>query len=435
VTLTRGGATTSYRFNTGDGQYFAILRPQGTVTTVTRVFPQTPLPNLVSFPVRPLSVQADVALGLPPTDFLLNTWDNVSGTYKAFSAVQAAGARLEPGTGYWLKVGGAGGNATVRLTGTPPPSDTDFTIAAPLGWSLIGSPFGTDINLSDILVQFLQGDPIPWDEAVGNFVQAQVYGFDQNATSGGGYVETDVLRGSEWKGYWIRARVPGGCNADPAGSGLSDAQPGSSRHDHPLGGRADGAEALGCSARKRKPEWSVRLTAEQNTGAQEFANRDTATLGAAKDATRGVDAFWDVEAPPAIVPGVQVAFEGGNATGSRDRRAPGRRLPGYGDGSAFGDVDVTVSTPVSGLATLRWEGVGTAPRQTRLTLVDTVTGTRIPLRSRSSYTWTGEAGKTRAFRVLSEPERSLPLSISNVNVQQIRNLDGTRSVGGGGGLG
>ena len=63
-----------------------------------------------------------------------------------------------------------------------------------------------------------------------------------------------------------------------------------------------------------------------------------------------------------------------------------------------------------------------------------MSGTRIPLRSRSSYTWTGEAGKTRAFKILSEPERSLPLAITNINVQSIRNSDGTRSVSGGGGV-
>jgi flagellar hook assembly protein FlgD len=57
------------------------------------------------------------------------------------------------------------------------------------------------------------------------------------------------------------------------------------------------------------------------------------------------------------------------------------------------------------------------------------------LKSRSSYTWTGEAGKTRAFRILSEPERSLPLAITNVNFSQVRNTDGTRSVSGGSGIG
>jgi hypothetical protein len=430
VTLTNGTATNTFRFNTGDGRYYAILRPQGTTTTVTRAFPQTSLPNLVSFPVRPLSAQVDTALGLPSTDFLLNTWDSASSSYKAFSVSQPSGSRLEPGIGYWLKVGNATGNATVRMIGTPPATDTDYTIAAPLGWSLIGSPFGTDINLSDISVQYLQNDPVAWNDAVGTLVQAEVYGFDQSA----GYQATTALKGTEWKGYWIRARVPGGVTLILPGPD-SPTRSQAVRSAITRSANIPAVPTRSTSARNNKPEWSVRLTAEQNTGGPDFTNRETVTLGATKEATRGVDAFWDKETPPAIAPGVQVAF---TSTTAVTRATGGHVVADFRDSataSRSATWDVVVTTPVSGTAILRWDGVGTAPRRTRLTLVDTVNGTRVPLRSRSSYTWTGEAGKTRAFHILSEPERSLPLAITNINFQPIRNTDGTRSVNGGGGIG
>ncbi|MES2463080.1 MAG: hypothetical protein V4671_21050 [Armatimonadota bacterium] len=432
VTLTSGGSTSTYRFNTGDGRYYAILRPQGVAMTVTRAFPQSSLPNLVSFPVRPFSPQPDVALGLPSTDFLLNTWDNPTGSYKAFAPGQASGSRLEPGNGYWLKVGGVSGS-TVRMTGTAPPTDTDYTIAAPLGWSLIGSPFGTDINLSDISVQWLQNDPIPWDEAVGSYVQAQVYGFDPASQANGGYNTTDVLKGTEWKGYWIRTRVPGGVTLIVPGPD----SPTRSQAVRSAITRSAGLPAVptrsAAPRRNGRPEWSVRLTAEQSTGGPEFSNRGTATLGAAKDATRGVDPFWDQETPPAIVPGVQVSFT--NPEAAATRSTGGNVVADYRDSATAGRAatwNLVVNTPVSGPATLRWDGVGTAPRRTRLTLVDTVSGARVPLRSRSSYTWTGDAGKTRAFQILSEPERSLPLAITNVNFQPVRTGDVTRGVGGNG---
>jgi hypothetical protein len=431
VTVTTGTTTSTHRRNTGDGRYFAVLRPLGTATTVTRAFPQTSLPNLVSFPVRPLSVQPEIALGLPPTDFLLTRWDNPTSSYSAYAPGQPSSGRLEPGTGYWLKVGGASSTATVRLTGTPPPSDTDYAIAVPLGWSLIGSPFGTDINLSDISVQYRQDNPVSWDDAVGDLVQAQVYEFDQAA----GYRTTDVLKGSEWKGYWIRSYVPGGVTLIVPG-------PDSPTRSQAVRSAITRSAAVSAvpkrsvsNTQNRRPEWAVRMTAEQNIGGPEWANRETVTLGAAKDATRGVDLFWDKETPPAIAPGVQATF---TDTGTAGRATGGHRVADFRDSASAtrsATWDLSVTTPVGGVATLRWEGVGTVPRRTRLTLVDTVNGTRIPLKSRSSYTWTGEAGKSRAFRILSEPERSLPLAITNVNFSQGRNSDGTRSVNGGSGIG
>ncbi|MBC8103568.1 MAG: hypothetical protein H7Z41_13400 [Cytophagales bacterium] len=433
VTLNRGGATTSFRFNTGDGLYYVILRPDGAVTTATRSFARTTPPQLVSFPIRPLTAAAGVALGLPATDFLLNTWDFAATppVYRPFVESQVAGTRLEPGTGYWLKVAPSAG-ATVSIVGTVPPTDTDYTVAIPFGWSLIGSPFGTDINLSDLRVQYLQNDAVPWEEAVGDLVQPEVFGFDPNgADPSAGYQTTTVLQGTQWKGYWIRARVPGGVtlilpgpDSPTRNRSVRDAQTRSAgRPAVPTRSVASGRE-------KGRAEWSVRLTAEQNVGSLAFANRDSVTLGAAKNATRGYDPLWDTEAPPPIVTSVRTSLTGGGIV-SGGRATGGHSVADFRDPESAGRAatwDLSVLTPVSGTARLFWDGVGTAPRRTRLTLVDTVTGARTPLRSRSSYTWTGEAGKSRAFRVISEPERSLPLGISNIRVQQSRG-GGTRSAG------
>ena len=76
--------------------------------------------------------------------------------------------------------------------------------------------------------------------------------------------------------------------------------------------------------------------------------------------------------------------------------------------------------------TLSWDGLGAVPRRSRLTLTDTVSGQKILLRSRSSYTFrSGEAGATRQFKLALEPEASAgPLAITNVNVTSGRAIQG-----------
>jgi hypothetical protein len=69
---------------------------------------------------------------------------------------------------------------------------------------------------------------------------------------------------------------------------------------------------------------------------------------------------------------------------------------------------------VDGPVTVAWDRLGTLPRRAQLTLVDPATGQRVPLRSRSSYTFTGEAGKTRALQIVAEAAPTLPLDITNV---------------------
>ncbi len=208
VSVTDGGITTNYRFNTGDGQYYAIIRPGstgGAVTTLRRTFASGPIPQLISLPLRPLAPRVDAALNLPATDFLLSYWDPTRTAYDTFVPAQPSVAAIESGRGYWLKVAPQGGaaNVEVSITGTPPASDTDLTVQTPFGWNLVGSPFGTPFPKTDILVKYLQNDAVSWTDAVAsNYVADTVYEFNPQTA----YVETDTLNGQDWKGYsfWCR---------------------------------------------------------------------------------------------------------------------------------------------------------------------------------------------------------------------------------------
>jgi len=78
---------------------------------------------------------------------------------------------------------------------------------------------------------------------------------------------------------------------------------------------------------------------------------------------------------------------------------------------------LNVSAPTTGRVVLQWDNLSSVNRKTRLTLVDATTGERVSLAARSSFAFQATAGVTRAFQILAEPARSLPLRISSLSVQ------------------
>jgi hypothetical protein len=149
-------------------------------------------------------------------------------------------------------------------------------------------------------------------------------------------------------------------------------------------------------------------------------------MGAVQGTTRAFDNRYDVELPPAIVPTVAIAFPH-TAWG---KSAGGRYVTDFREPSDAerGTWDMIVSTPGDGPVTVTWDRLGTLPRRTQLALVDAVTGEHIPLRSRSSYTFTGQAGKTRALQIVADAAPSLPLDITNVVALPTRGV-GTAGTG------
>lgn len=216
VTNADGNTVTTHRFNTGDGQYYAVVRVAGDVKTLKRTFRVQPggVPVLVSFPLRPLQTDAAAALGLSPTDFLLSYWDPIRPGYQTFTVGQVGGATapLQIGRGYWLKVAPSTGALQVEatLTGYEPAPGADVTVSLPYGWNLVGTPFEAGTEVRGLLVQYLQNDVRSWDQAVtDNLVASTIYGFDPAV----GYVPlTSANNGrlEQWQGYWLRVLVPGG---------------------------------------------------------------------------------------------------------------------------------------------------------------------------------------------------------------------------------
>lgn len=416
VTVTNGDLQRTFTLNTGDGLYWTVLREgqdAGGVITLSRTFNRNTLPYLVTFPLRPLPSALPEALGLPATDFLLSYWNATAQprpAYETLNPNQPSISPVQPGRGYWLKVFPADFSVNARavsITGIAPPDDTDFTVPCVYGWNMIGYPFPTFVRLKDILVQYLQNDAITWDDAVARgLVSGDVYTTDPT----GNYTTApdSSMNGEQWQGYWVRVLAPTGVTLLMPGPQSPTARSRATRASSSLLTR--GVHPSGAP----RPEWSVQVTARQ-----EGQPDSAATFGAAKGATRAFDTLLDRELPPAVVPTLSLEFsqaDGTKATG-------GRNVGDFRGEEAIRGREkwaLNVATPRSGPVTLTWDNLGTVSRSVRLVLVDKTDGSRVALRNRSSYTFTGEAGKSRAFELLTEPALSRPLAITNLTALSTR---------------
>ena len=213
IAVANGGSTTSYRRNTGDGQYYAVLRNGNNgsgVVTATHTFSTSDIPSLVTFPVTPLNPIVDQALGLPGSAFVLSYWNPTTGAYETIIPGQPSVAPLAMGRGYWFKLepNGVSPTTTVSVTGTAPSTDTDFVMTLSYGWNLIGSPFATPIDISNLLVQYQQNDAVAFGDAVNSqLVSALPFSWDPGTVA---YSTTSTIDGTNWQGYWLRVLVPNG---------------------------------------------------------------------------------------------------------------------------------------------------------------------------------------------------------------------------------
>lgn len=406
-TINDGGVVRTFRKNLGDiapGETVAgedasaiVVLPapgSGGVQTVTRIFEPNAngAPHLVSFPVRPLASSVEQAIGLPSSDFLVTGYDTGRGAYATLTPGQPSAPALTPGQGFWFKYapGSGSGNGRVTLTGVAPSTDTDFPIAARYGWNLVGSPFEADVPLATVRVRLQDRDPLTWEEAVAaNLVMAEMYDFDAVA----GYRSATALQGGQWRGYWVRVLAP---------AGVTLLLPG------PDVGRKVAIRSR-ANALSSANGWAVKLTAQQQAPNLPFGGTASATLGAKEGATRSVESR-DTQSPPEIMEALTVSF--GEGTGTLP--GGGRLVGDFRDRktAATGTWTVQLRSPQSGTTRLRWEGLGSLPRNVRLTLIDG--DKRISLSQSSGYTVALEAGKSRTLKITAEAARLNPLRISGM---------------------
>ncbi len=421
-----GGATKTYRRNTGDGQAHLVLRPDqngGEISTLTRTFATGSVPYFISFPLQPVTTNIPDALGLSTSDFVMSYWDPVATTYGTVTQDPAASiGSLLPGRAYWFKpvpLDRSRAEVAIQLTGTLPVTDVDFSLPARYGWNMVGSPFINDVtDVNDILVQNQNNNSFTWEEAVAqNLVAALPYRFDRTS---GRFVETNSINAPEWEGVFLRVLIPGTLTL------ILPAPDATTRKVTPRTRAASATKPM-------RPDWSVTIRTRQDADVQNglFGREASATFGVARGATDGYDNRLDREEPPAVVAGVGLVFDAPKRGISK--AAGGRYVSDFRDATRRNNAwQFTSLAATAGPVRLQWENLGTVPRGTRLMLTDTETGDTVALRSRSAYVWTAtNAKRSRKFTVSAEPTRTTPLMLTNVRINRV----GGRAQNGGQGYG
>ncbi|MBU0675761.1 MAG: DUF4347 domain-containing protein [Proteobacteria bacterium] len=125
-----------------------------------------------------------------------------NGTYVAFDNNWF----YTPGQGYFI--GREDQSTLPDLSEFPEVTDPAFVIPLTPGWNLITNPYGGQVPLSEVLVQYNDESPVPWSDACGNnlLINGIYYylGDDWGAVNGfesaGGTPEAQLI---PWRGYWI----------------------------------------------------------------------------------------------------------------------------------------------------------------------------------------------------------------------------------------
>lgn len=314
------------------------------------------------------------------------------------------------GIGYWLDRSTGG-----ELNVPPGSAEVNNPVGIRLygatskgnGWNLIGNPYIYPVNWNTVNVQPAgTGIILRLEDAIAQqFIQPVLIGWQ------GDYVYQIAPEGQliPFHGYWVRALKDCILIIPPTQG---------------AGGRSVSRSAKGSSTLPALENgWRVRLSASVG-GDRDGQNY----FGQAGDAKAGEDSL-DLPKPPAAG-SAYVRFVGSSSDGRSTGYAHDMR-PASGTGAGRQEWTVAVTSGKSDSnVTLTWDGLGNAPRRTRFTLTDTVTGAKVALRNRSSYTFrAAEAGATRLFKLTMEPVASVgPLAITNVSVASGRGMQGGMAI-------
>lgn len=297
----------------------------------------------------------------------------------SYDATLAAGARpsLAPiGLGYWLDLAA---DATLNPSGpttSNPVAIELFTEGG--GWNQIGAPFTFPVDWNVVSVLY-QGRILSLQQAVNeNVIKSSLVGY-----ANGDYVFSIAPLGQlvPFQGYWVKAQQRCTLVVPPT--------PTSEQSVTRAAALPGGSSAGG---------WRVRI------GASVAGDRDGHNyFGQAPGAEGGEDRL-DVLKPPSGAGHAYVRFLPKNAS----RRAGAYAYDLRPAGSAREEWTLAVTTDrANAEVILSWDGLSGAPRRTRFLLKDSQTGQAVALRSRSSHRYrSGEAGETRLFSLIAEPEAS-----------------------------
>ncbi len=297
------------------------------------------------------------------------------------------------GLGYWLDLSET---RDLNPVGTTYPNSAVGIrlFAAGSGWNMIGAPFTAPVDWGTVTVRVGAVNYTLAEAVDRQIISSVLVGFTE-----GDYTYFVAPQGvlDPFNGYWVRAFQDCTLVVPPNFSGGSSVT-GRSQH---------------LAATPVGEGWRVRLMASVG-GDRDGQNYFGQTRGAANDANDRAD----IQKPPSGSGHAYLRFL---------QNGPEGRAAGYAfDMRAFTGASVTRQKWTAAVSTdkpnadvsLSWDGLTRAPRQAKLTIKDMETGTVVPLRSRSSYTFrSGKAGATRLFEISLEPQASGgSLAITNLTM-------------------
>ena len=290
------------------------------------------------------------------------------------------------GLGYWLDLND---NRPLNTVGSPVLSPVYIKLyASNSGWNMIGAPFTGPSGWGTLSVE-LNGTLYSLSDAIkNNILGSALVGYEN-----GDYAYNIYPNGQmePFHGYWVRALRDCRLIVAPTSSNRS----------------------LKTTATRRGlptvEGWRARLSARV-AGDVDGQNY----FGQAKGAADGTDAL-DVLKPPAGGGHSYLRFV--NNTDSS--RAVSNAFDMRAADSAHSEWTAAVSADKTNAeVTVSWENLGGASRRANFLLTDAISGQKVDMKTRSSYTFrSGEAGSTRYLKItMTQGASAGPLAINNVSI-------------------
>ncbi|MGB9877936.1 MAG: lectin like domain-containing protein, partial [bacterium] len=175
----------------------------GSASFLLKTSHKFPSIDMVSFPLLLNNTKLSDILKDQLSNLLVKGWNASQGTYIDLST-------LSTGQGFWMKGKDAVPPSLNLYAGALPPGEIPVPLTQ--GWNIIGSPYTTDLDISNLAVKYGSEQLSLGDADRKNWVRGYFWGYD--AATGDYILIHPALSGDNrilkpWKGYWIRALQDG----------------------------------------------------------------------------------------------------------------------------------------------------------------------------------------------------------------------------------
>ena len=409
-----GRITVNLSSNISDGIYQGTIKVTGQdVNNGTNLLIEVPLRilrmrfgevripsglSIISLPFAPTNRSVELIFGELAINGFVARYDSLSGKY-VYSTDPNFG-EITTGEAVWVK---SPEDSQYVLPGF---ISQDTIIHIKRGWNLVGNPVTQVIewNLSQLLVRRGSETKTLSQAQQAGWIEDYAWGWEQDANNPntGRYVliyDTNIIPGVKgqlepWKGYWVYAHTDCELILPPPSQSKG------------RGTRDRGQVAKGNG-------WSMRLQASVNGSIGE------AVMGIA-NGTRGLAVGLPPE-PPTGNNGVQVILLKNNTPLAVDVRSDGSRKQEWEVLVRWDRGQMTRGMVERKEVVLTFDGIGYAPKDVSVWLVDTVTGKRLYLRTQPSYRFVAQEGEVeRRFKLIVEKGNDRPLRVVGLKATPIR---------------